>query len=375
MTRCPAAAGGSVSEWVPPDVLPTTNVDVSLALKTWAELTVVMLPRNWASIEKTLLKLADGAVTVPADVKKPEIAVAKPPTASVPAVLTVFANAVVPVTWSWAPVVLGTCLIAVLWTPSLADQVPCELKSWSCCDPPEPDVRTWVKPLCTSTRVLCPASVYAISPLPVTLMVTFDPVTMRLPVPENIAPLITVKALLSGWPSLNRSALWTGPPKSGTRTVPWPIAAIDAVGIRGWDICRLLMAMAANPYALGVAVAYADPNPTFRRVVGTDAVADNLIVRLTTKYLFYAPTYTIDVASYVNSAAKGNGGTALARLEADVLRVALLDPRIARASATASVVGTAFSLNVQCDVDGAGPFTLVGSASTLDPSSLSFVVS
>lgn len=131
---------------------------------------------------------------------------------------------------------------------------------------------------------------------------------------------------------------------------------------------------AFDPRSLGRAVAYADPNPTFRQVIGVDAVADNLIVRLTTRYLFYAPTYVIDVASYVNRAAT-NGQAALAQLEADVLRVARLDPRIATVSATASIVNNTFSLNVAVVCEGGGSFALVGSANTLAPGSLAFTVS
>lgn len=103
-------------------------------------------------------------------------------------------------------------------------------------------------------------------------------------------------------------------------------------------------------------------------VSGIDCVADDLITRLGTAYLFYDLSFGFDVEGMLNKANQGNFSADFAIIRSQVLQ----DDRVSNCSVDGSFDGTTLTVNINVTLNLGETFTLVGVASTLPDSTFTF---
>jgi hypothetical protein len=123
-----------------------------------------------------------------------------------------------------------------------------------------------------------------------------------------------------------------------------------------------------SPY--GNTIGWYNMSPTMALEYGVDAVADDILVRITTPYLWFDPTFGYDVTQLVN-AASANPTVLLGPL----LRQINLDSRVANcngSSANWDSETNTLTLTVIVNLTSGQTFNVIGSISTLNPSQFQF---
>jgi hypothetical protein len=123
--------------------------------------------------------------------------------------------------------------------------------------------------------------------------------------------------------------------------------------------------MAPSPF--GTTIGWYDMSPTMALQSGVDAVADDILVRITTPSLWFDPDFGYDVNQLVNAAVSNPQG-ASARMVREIKK----DVRVSSATSTTTFDGTTLDISVVVILVTGQTFTVIGQIDTIDPSNFNF---
>ena len=121
------------------------------------------------------------------------------------------------------------------------------------------------------------------------------------------------------------------------------------------------------PSPLGTTIGWFDMDPTMPLLTGVDAVADAVLVRITTPYLWYDPSFGYDVNQLLN-ASVASPTVVLQRINREIKK----DPRVSSATGTASFSGETLTISIVVTLITDQTFTVIGRIDTVNPSSFDF---